>query len=192
MARGDLVPGCDEEHREWRGWKPICFGQRKGMVISALCRVCNAGSLRLPAPSGEHDRETWRKYFSLPAPGNTNLVPGWHRCLLNHVQSNLPLVSRPFFSGVGFWGCFFAHLPPRGCPGAGSWEQPGQCSLFVLQRLNIDVEMLPVPQDGLRSNLVETHQVCKGQDRCYPSKIPLVLQRVFPPAFPAQGRIRAG
>lgn len=73
MARGDRVLGCNEEHREQRGWKPICFGQRKGMVISALCRVCNAGSLRQPGPLGEHDRETCRKYFSLLAPGNTNV-----------------------------------------------------------------------------------------------------------------------
>lgn len=42
------------------------------------------------------------------------LVPGWRRCLLNHLQSNLLFVSRPFFSGVGFLECFFAHLPCRG------------------------------------------------------------------------------
>lgn len=33
---GHLDPGCNEEHRECRGWKPICFEQRKGMVVSAL------------------------------------------------------------------------------------------------------------------------------------------------------------
>lgn len=74
MAMGYLVPGCNEEHRERRGWKHVCFGQRKGMVLSALCQACNAGSLCRPAPWGQHEAETWHKYLSLPAPGNTNLL----------------------------------------------------------------------------------------------------------------------
>lgn len=127
-------------------------------------------------------------------------MPGWHCCLLNHVQSNLPLVSRHFFffwGGGGFLGCFFAHLPPWGCLQAGNSQgthghlSVPQCSLFVLQRLNINVEVLPVSQYGLQGNLMEMHQVCQGQDWCCPSKTPLVLQWVFPPTSPTQGWIWA-
>lgn len=52
--------------------------------------------------------------------------------------------------------------------GGGSWEQPcpsvrTPCSLYVLERLNINVEVLPVPEDKLQGNLMEMHQ-----DRCCP------------------------
>jgi len=61
-----------------------------------------------------------------------------------------------------------------------------------VQSLSIDMEVLPVPQDGLQGNLTGMHEVWRGQDQCCSSKIPLAWQRVFPPAFPARGRSWAG
>lgn len=82
-----------------------------------------------------------------------------------------------FFGGGGFLGCFFAHLPPWGCLQAGNSQgthghlSVPQCSLFVLQRLNINVEVLPVSQYGLQGNLMEMHQVCvKGRIGAVPLK----------------------
>lgn len=103
--------------------------------------------------------------------------------------------------------CFQAFFFPRGVslltshPGAALELGTARAPVAIVhtlvlticfERLNIEMEMLPVPQDRLWGNLMEMHQACQGQDWCCPSKTPLALQWVFPLTSAVWGQIQAG
>lgn len=98
------------------------------------------------------------------------------------------------FQAFFFPGVSLCSPPTLGLPW--SWEQPVAvvCTPVLpicFEGLNIEMEMLTVPQHRLRGNLMEMRQACQGQDWCSPPKIPLALQWVFPPTSAVWGQIQA-